>query len=75
MLSLKEPYPVAQVFRVGISPYTRVQEQISTLSDLSLFCYSYKLSESLYTTASVARDNWGLVCKVLELLFKGISYF
>lgn len=70
MLSLKEPHPDAQVFRVGISPYTRVQEQVSTLSDLPLFCYSYKLSESLYTTASVAKDNWGLVYKVSELLFK-----
>ena len=36
MLSLKEPYPDAQFLLFGISPYIRVEEQISTPSDLSL---------------------------------------
>ena len=30
MISLREPYPDAQVLHVGISPYTRVQKQIPT---------------------------------------------
>ena len=37
---LKRQYSVAEVLFVQVPHYTRVKDQISTPSDLSVFCYS-----------------------------------
>ena len=40
VIPLKKYYPDTEVLCVRVSPYTRVEDQISTFSDLSFFHYT-----------------------------------
>ena len=56
MKELKRQCPDTDILRVEASRYARVQNQISTASDLSVFSCSYlKLSECLNTTSRVGK--------------------
>ena len=63
---VKRQYPDGKVTTVEILPDATVEDQISTPSDLFDFSYSeLKLSECLYTTSRVGKNEWVLVCKIV----------
>ena len=61
-------WPDAEVLHIKESPFVRVQNQISTPSDLPVFSYSkLKRSECLCTSPRVSNNEWTFVNKILGL--------
>lgn len=61
MYSIKEVCPGAEVLRIEVTPYSRIQDQILTF----FFRYGWlKLSECLYITPRVSKVNGHLFTKV-----------
>ena len=61
---------------VEVSPYTRVQNQILTPSNLFLFVYSQlKLSGCLFTFPTVDKNELALLYKTVGLFLSAISKY
>ena len=65
---LKMQFPNAEDLCVNVSAYTRVQDQVSTPTNLSVLIYSQlNLSQCLYTSSNVGKNEWELVYKIVRL--------